>query len=67
VRSSVLIQPSSLSAIQAWFSLKYLLNCSHFPSTQAQVKQIQGELDKLLSKGPKRPKETLSGLDEKIA
>jgi hypothetical protein len=31
------------------------------------MKQIQGELDKLFSKGPKRPQEKIAGLDEKIA
>jgi hypothetical protein len=31
------------------------------------MKQIQGELDKLFAKGPKRPREKIAELDAKIA
>jgi hypothetical protein len=34
---------------------------------KAEMKQMQGELDKLLSKGPNRPREKLADLETKLA
>jgi hypothetical protein len=54
--------------IQKWLSFSRSIsvtNAFYFIFIQAQIKKTQNDLQKLLSKIPRRPRETLEQLDEK--